>query len=138
MTGRPSNDLGLALDLSVARGFSTVPTGTVDDGEMLGDYAFTRVELSLDGLAGTNVRSGPLAEHQHGLEGTLDAGFTSRNVARDEELAAGGDVPGALRLGGVERSVPFPGYGPYALTGENLAVGGLRWVIPVAPRIRAG
>jgi hypothetical protein len=79
---------------------------------------------------------GPLAEHHLRLEGSLFLGWTDRPVSPDEQLYAGGDLPGALRLGYGTPSVPLPGFAPYALGDEILGVGRSTLLVPVAARLR--
>lgn len=99
---------------------------------------WNRVELDLAGGAPLPFWIGPLTEHRHHLEWQATAGWTDRPVSPDEQLFAGGDVPGALRLGTPVVSTPFPGFAPYAIAGDGLAVVRGTWVLPVAPRLRTG
>ncbi|HHO50407.1 MAG TPA: hypothetical protein ENK18_05920 [Deltaproteobacteria bacterium] len=108
------------------------------DGDVLGTIPWLRLEGEVRSVIRTGVRTGPLAEHAHRLELGVLGGLMSRDVAVEEELRAGGDAPAALRLGALEPSAPLPGFAPYAVSGEALAIASAGWVVPVAPRIRAG
>ncbi len=115
---------------------ATETFGAVEDGERLDRYTFHRLQTSGAATVRTRIATGPLDAHRHRLEFTWAAGWTSRNVLVEEELRAGGDVPTALRPTAIERTVPMPGFAPYAISGEQLAVASAGWVVPIAPRLR--
>lgn len=95
-----------------------------------------RVTGSGGGVVGLPARTGPLVEHQHRLELDGFVGWTSAEVTPDEALWAGGDVPGAIRIGAPSVSVPMPGFPVYTIGGASLAAGRATWVLPALTRLR--
>lgn len=130
---------GQARIVATAASSRAHPAGTrPTDGDVLGRRSWLRLEGRASGAIRTGVRTGPLEEHTHRLELGLSGGIVSQDVAAEEELRAGGDAPGALRVGVLEPSAPLPGFAPHAVSGEALLIPAVGWVVPVAPRIRAG
>jgi len=118
------------LALSYLRGQSQLPEPEVDDGELLDRYGYnqlrSRLRLTLPLAGGWFER--------HRLDLGWDVAFTDANIHREEEPRAGGDHPYALRITTLDPSSPMPGYAPYSLRGEELAIGHFGWRFPVIPR----
>lgn len=111
----------------------TAARTTVEDGSHPGG-PWLRLSADLDAEVELAPRS------TRGVVWDLSAwgGTTTAAVHPEEELRAGGDHPYAVHAARVQRSVPFPGYAPYALSGRHLAVVRTGLAVPLAPNLRLG
>lgn len=107
----------------------------VDQREALSTYRWHRPWAQ--GRWNVGLGPGP-ADAPHRLELRWGGGWTSRHVFSEEQFAAGGETPWALRNTALETTLPLPGYAPYAVRGDALALAGAAWALPVGVRWRAG
>ncbi len=135
--GHGLDDEGIELTVGWTVADSRLAEPVVDQGEALSAYRWHRPWASVQGQRALGY-VGPLSDGPHRLEVRAEGGWTSRHVVGEEQLAAGGETPWALRQTALVSTAPLPGYAPYALRGDALAVGGAAWVLPMAPRWRTG
>ncbi len=114
-----------SLDLTGAR--------SAVDGEVTG---WARAEGALGTRTALRWSVGPLDEHALVVELGARGVATTADVDPREEVGLGGDLWSAWRPLAVEQSLPFPALPPWAVTGEQLATGSARLVVPVLPRLR--
>jgi hypothetical protein len=102
-------------------------------GDSVGEdaYAYHRAEVDLH-----SVFDAPAGD-DHRMVARLAGGVTDRVVHPEDTLQVGGDHPYALRNGRVQSTLPMPGYAPFAVSGQHVAVGGLAWRFPLARDLAA-
>lgn len=127
-----------ALRKPEARGAAARIEAGIGQSRVQGAPGWGRYPLVQARGAGSLVLGGPRTAHRLELGGQF--AWTDRDLHPLEELRAGGDHPYALRLGALEPTAPFPGYAPYSLAGEVLAIGTVGWRLPLWPELdhRAG
>jgi len=135
--GRGLDDQGVRLDLGWTVADSRLAAPVISQGERLEAYRWHRPWGRVRGQRALG-QVGPLSDGPHRLELRAEGGWTSRHVVGEEQLAAGGDTPWALRQTALVGTAPLPGYAPYAIRGDALAVAGAAWALPIAPRWRTG
>ena len=128
---------GFELDVGWTVADSRLETPVVDQGERLESYRWHRPWARVRGQRSLG-ELGALSDGPHRLELRAQGGWTSRHTVGEEQLAAGGDTPWALRQTALVGTSPLPGYAPFALRGDALAVAGAAWALPIAPRLRSG
>jgi hypothetical protein len=125
------------LDLGWTVADSRLDDAVVSQGERLEAYRWHRPWGRVRGQTSLG-QVGALSDGPHRLEMRAEGGWTSRHVVGEEQLAAGGDTPWALRQSALVGTAPLPGYAPYAIRGEALVVAGAAWAVPITPRWRTG
>ncbi len=118
------------LAVAYRRGQSTLAVAERDDGDLLDAYGYNQVRSEL----GLVFPFGGGAFEFHRLDLGWDLVFTDANIFREEEPRAGGDHPYALRMSVLDPSASMPGYAPWALSGEELAIAHLGWRFPLIRR----
>jgi len=135
---------GRNIDLSFAHAWTDIiypDYGGVisDDGELLSNYQFNRIE----GRWVENIRPPSLwglldgaRKNQHTIQVDVQAGFIDRNVGLNDEFRAGGQHPYRFGYGTLRPNTQFAGYPFFALNGETMAMMNLAYRFPINREIK--
>lgn len=129
---------GRTIDLSYTHGYTDIvypdqDGRTVDDGEVLDDYNYNRVELRY-------VEQIPMpswwifkeaARQRHTIQIDMAAGYIDRNTVGFDEFSAGGQHPYYWGSNSLRPNTLFSGYPANSLTGETMAMINLAYRFPI-------
>ena len=130
---------GRNVDLGYTYGYSDIVFASqgghsVDDGELLDNYGYNKVELRwteqipvpgwLPFLAAAQAR-------RHTIQLDMQAGFIDRNVDRNDEFRGGGQHPYNWGSDSLRPNTLFAGYPSNALSGETMAMVNLAYRFPI-------
>ncbi|MBM4390392.1 MAG: PD40 domain-containing protein [Deltaproteobacteria bacterium] len=130
---------GRSFDIMLSRGFTDIvyePFGgkTVDDGELLDNYAYNKAEIRWVEQIPVPAWGGLLTEanqKQHTIQLDFDVGMIDRNVDRNDEFRGGGQHPFYWGSNSLRPNTLFSGYPAYSLSGETMAMVNLAYRFPI-------
>lgn len=123
---------GRNIDLTYTYGYSDVvyaPQGghSVDDGELLDNYGFNKVELRWT----EQIPTPWLTSRRHTIQLDFQGGFIDRNVDRNDEFRGGGQHPYYWGSDSLRPNTLFAGYPSNSLSGETMAIVNLAYRFPI-------
>lgn len=136
---------GRSIDLNYTYGYTDVvyaPYGgrTVDDGELLDQYGYNKLELRWLEAIPVPAWGGIFTEankYQHTIQVDVDAGFIDRNVDRNDEFIGGGQHPFYWGSNTLRPNTLFAGYPAYSISGETMAMVNLAYRFPIRRELNA-
>ena len=140
---RGDNDInprdGREFSLAYTYGLTTVaPLYAFDDGDILDDYGFHRVDVSFTEFMPVpfwplNLLHSDfldwLDRHNHTLEFSFLGGYIDSNVHVYDEFHAGGRIP-LITIADFSSNVQFAGYEAFSIAGETILVASLAYRFP--------
>ncbi len=130
---------GRNIDLTLTHGYSDVVFAqqgghSVDDGELLDNYNYNKVELRWTEQV---LVPGwlPILEEarakRHTIQVDVQAGFIDRNVDRNDEFRGGGQHPFNWGSDSLRPNTLFAGFPSNSLSGESMAMINLAYRFPI-------
>lgn len=145
--GRSANPFGgRNIDLAYSHGYTDVvyePYGghTVDDGELLDNYQYNKVELRwTEQMRMPSWQWLPefiriAGERRHTIQLDFYGGFVDRNVDSNDEFRGGGQHPYYQGSDSLRPNTLFSGYPFYSLSGETMGILSLGYRFPIRRQI---
>ncbi len=136
---------GRTIDLNYTYGYTDIVYPayggkSVDDGELLDNYGYNKVELRWVEAIPVPAWGGILTEankYQHTIQIDVDAGFVDRNVDRNDEFIGGGQHPFYWGSNTLRPNTLFAGYPAQSLSGETMAMVNLAYRFPIRRELNA-
>lgn len=130
---------GRNIDLSYTYGYSDVVYEaqgghSVDDGELLDNYGYNKVELRWTEQIPVPAWGPVLSaanSRRHTIQVDVQAGFIDRNVDRNDEFRGGGQHPFNWGSDSLRPNTLFAGYPSSSLSGETMALVNLAYRFPI-------
>ncbi|MBN1334552.1 MAG: PD40 domain-containing protein [Deltaproteobacteria bacterium] len=137
----PNPPAGRHVELNLAHAHTDVvyqPYGgaTVDDGQLLDEYPWNKVELrwteqiNVPTLGGLGVLQ-KAREKNHRIQLDARLGFVDRNVNYNDEFRAGGQHPYYWGNNSLRPNTLFSGYPPWSLSGETMMILNAAYRFPI-------
>lgn len=142
LANAPNPSGGRNIDLTYTHGFTDIvfePYGgrTVDDGELLDNYQYNKVEgrwteqIPFPSWGWMPDFLKEASRMRHTIQVDLQGGFIDRNVTANDEFRAGGQHPFYQGSDSLRPNTQFSGYPFYSLAGETMFMGNLAYRFPI-------
>jgi hypothetical protein len=130
---------GRNIDLTYTFGYSDIVYAaqgghSVDDGELLDNYAFNKIEgrwTEQIPVPGWLPFLKAAQDHRHTIQVDMQAGIIDRNVDRNDEFRAGGQHPFNWGSDTLRPNTLFAGYPASSLSGETMALINVAYRFPI-------